>query len=192
VGVALVIAAVAVLGIGVFVGKKVVGDGDSVVSKRPADEPTGEFRDEKAGFGLTFPKTWTRYSPPDPDISLVVSEKPAEENSGGSILVRVIPIGTAITAERLEEARQLTDQLVLGEGVEVKAEPTQVTRAGLPGYYYLYTFDDKASGQRGAHSHYFLFKDQNMITIVFQALPETDFARLAKTFDAVESSFRAL
>lgn len=42
------------------------------------------------------------------------------------------------------------------------------------------------------HSHYFLFKGAAMISVVFQALADGDFPRLAKLYDAVIGSFRVL
>jgi hypothetical protein len=59
---------------------------------------------------------------------------------------------------------------------------------------YFYTFTDSATGAKGAHTHYFLFKDKLMISLVFQGLPEDEFVRLAKAklFDRVANSFRVL
>ena len=74
----------------------------------------------------------------------------------------------------------------------LKAEPTETEQGGLPGVYYLYTFRDPVSGLRGAHSHFFLFKGQTMISLVFQALPDGDFGRLAPLFDRVAGSLRVL
>ena len=48
------------------------------------------------------------------------------------------------------------------------------------------------SGLVGAHSHYFLFKGSTMISIIFQALPDGHFARLAPLFDRVAGSLRVL
>jgi hypothetical protein len=42
------------------------------------------------------------------------------------------------------------------------------------------------------HSHFFLFKDKTMISLVFQALPQDDFTRLAPLFDRVTGSIRLL
>lgn len=190
VGAALAVAVVAT-GIGVMAGRNTVDDPRPATSAREAEGMTG-FRDEPAGFALAYPEEWNRYAAAAADIRLVASEHPPEENRGGSLLVRVIPIGTRVTADRLAEARQLTDELVAGEGIELKAEPTEISEGGLPGYYYLYTFVDEATGQRGAHSHYFLFKDENVITLVFQALPDSEFSRLARTFDDIVGTFRVL
>jgi hypothetical protein len=89
-------------------------------------------------------------------------------------------------------ARQLTDAVVnAGTDVELQVDPTEVNIAGLPGHFYFYTFGDP-SGQRGAHSHYFLFKGKTMISLVFQGVPDSDFVRLAPVFDEVANSFRVL
>jgi hypothetical protein len=76
--------------------------------------------------------------------------------------------------------------------VALRAEPIETEQGGLPGLYYLYTFRDPVSGQTGVHSHFFLFKDSAMISLVFQTLPEGDFGRLAPLFDRVAGSLRVL
>ena len=163
---------------------------------RPATGQTGglvEFRDEKNGFAISHPRNWLRFQSNDPNVVLVVSEKQPEQNNGGSILVRTITLGNPVGQEQLAEAKKVTDEIVTkGPGVELKFEPKVVDQGGLPGWLYVYTFADTASGQRGVHSHYFLFKDRTMISIVFQALPETEFTRLAPVFDDVIATFRVL
>ena len=71
-------------------------------------------------------------------------------------------------------------------------EPAETELGGMPGWYYLYTFKDPVSGQRGAHSHYFLFKGRTMFSVVFQTVPQDDFGRLAPLFDRVAASLQAL
>jgi hypothetical protein len=158
--------------------------------------PTGdlvEFRDDQAGFALSYPKTWVRATAPNPQIVLVAAEHDPAKNEGGSILVRVTPLDTPVGKAQLAETRKATDALVASsDGVALKAEPTETEQGGLPGHYYLYTFRDPVSGQTGAHSHYFLFRDKTMISVVFQALPQDGFARLAPLFDRVAASIRVL
>lgn len=152
-----------------------------------------EFRDEKDGFAISYPRNWLRFESKDPSVVLVVSEKPVAQNSGGSILARTVTLANPVGQEQLPEAKKITDSIVTsGPGVELKFEPKAISQGGLPGWLYLYTFADQASGQRGVHSHYFLFKDKTMISIVFQALPESDFSRLAPVFDNVIETFRVL
>ena len=154
-----------------------------------------EFRDEPHGFAISYPGDWRKLDSTDAEVVLVVSDRDPNVGRGGSILARVVNTGVSIGADQLAEARNFTDQVVTaGDGVELKAEPTQVTQGGLPGWLYFYTFTDSGTGAKGAHTHYFLFKDQLMISLVFQGLPEDEFVRLAKSklFDQVANSFRQL
>jgi len=151
-----------------------------------------EFRDEKAGWAISYPKAWNRLEPKDTDIALVVSEKPAEQNTGGSILARDLTLAGPVNDGNLAAAKEVTDGIVTGDGIQHITEPTVVRQAGLPGYFYFYSFKDPASGQEGVHSHYFLFKESTMISVVFQALPKVEFQRLANLYDEVIASFKVL
>jgi hypothetical protein len=152
-----------------------------------------DFADDQAGFALSYPKAWVRVTAPSPQIVLVAAEHDPAQNQGGSILVRVTPITTPVGKTHLSEARKVTDAIVSSsEGVTLKADPTETEQGGLPGLYYLYTFRDPVSGRTGVHSHFFLFKDKAMISVVFQALPQDDFGRLAPVFDRVAGSIRSL
>jgi hypothetical protein len=159
----------------------------------PASANSGnlvEFRDEKAGWAISYPRDWNRLQAKDNDIALVVSEKPAEQNAGGSILARNVTLAAAVNDSNLAAAKEVTDGVVSGDGIQHITQPTVVHQGGLPGYFYFYSFKDPASGQEGVHSHYFLFKGSTMISVVFQALPKDDFQRLANLFDQVIGSFR--
>ena len=165
---------------------------ESVAQPSNAPELT-EFRDEPAGFALSYPTAWVRATAPNPQIVLVAAEHDPARNQGGSILVRATPIDAPVGKAQLGEARKVTDAIVSSsDGLVLKAEPTETEQGGLPGLYYLSTFRDPVSGQTGVHSHFFLFKDKTMISLVFQALPQDDFARLAPLFDRVTASLRAL
>ena len=152
-----------------------------------------EFRDDQAGFALSYPKTWVRAAAPNPQIVLVTAEHDPAKNQGGSILVRTTQLDAPVGKAQLAEARKATDAMVASsDGVSLKAEPTETEQGGLPGVYYLYTFRDPISGLTGVHSHFFLFKGSTMISVVFQALPDGDFGRLAPLFDRVAGSIRVL
>jgi hypothetical protein len=154
-----------------------------------------EFRDDAHGFAISYPAGWIKLDSSDAEVALVVSERQPADGRGGSILARVVDTGVVIGPDHLTEAKKFTDQVVAsGQGVELEAEPAQITQGGLPGWLYFYTFIDPASGAKGAHTHYFLFKDKLMISLVFQGLPEDEFVRLAqaKLFDRVANSFRLL
>jgi hypothetical protein len=168
----------------------------SVEAAAPATAQPGELaelRDDKAGFALSYPKAWVRATAPNPQIVLVAAEHDPAKNQGGSILVRVTPLDAPVGKAQLGEARKATDAIVSSsEGVALKAEPSETEQGGLPGLYYLYSFRDPVSGLTGVHSHFFLFKDKAMISLVFQALPQDDFGRLAPLFDRVVGSIRML
>jgi hypothetical protein len=165
----------------------------TTVSQSPASAASLiEFRDEKAGWTISYPKEWNRLEPKDADIALVVSEKPVEQNSGGSILARNLTLGAPVSDANLAAAKEVTDRIVTGDGIEHITQPQVLHQAGLPGYFYFYRFKDPASGRVGVHSHYFLFKGSTMISFVFQALPDADFQRLANIYDQVIASFRAV
>lgn len=152
-----------------------------------------EFRNDKAGWAISYPQKWNRLQSQDVDVALVVSEKPPELNAGGSILARDLVLGAPVDEAKLPAAKEVTDKIVLnGEGIQLLAQPTVVHQGGLPGYFYFYTFKDPATAREGVHTHYFLFKGSTMISFVFQALPKDDFQALAPLFDEVIGSFRVL
>jgi hypothetical protein len=151
-----------------------------------------EFRDDKAGWAMSYPKAWNRLEPKSPDIVLVVSEKPPDANSGASVLVHDLAFPTTVTDANLAAARTVTDRIVQEGGGAALTQPQIVHQGGLPGYVYFYSFKDPGTGQEGVHSHYFLFKGSTLISVVFQALPSDTFRALAPTFDQVIGSFRVL
>lgn len=193
-----IIGTVALAGGGVMAYLLVQGTVDRSAAPRSSTSTTGpgadlvEVRNERAGFAISYPKAWFRLESADPQVSLVAAEQGGQATSGGSILTRVVDLPAEVGADRLDEARKSTDAVVAkNPSAELKAQPTRLDLAGVPGFFYFYSFLDTGTGQRGVHSHYFLFKGARMITVVFQALPENDFIRLAPTFDQVAASFRA-
>ncbi len=109
------------------------------------------------------------------------------------MLVRASELQEAVGPQQLPSARQVTDKLVTSnKSVQMIAEPRQIELGGLPGFFYYYSFKDAASGQEGAHSHFFLFNGKTMISMVFQTLPRERFASTAPTFDKISASFQAV
>ena len=191
-----VVALVLVVGGAFLAGKSMVGSRKQPAASESTVTATAspraelvEFRDDKNGWAISYPKSWIRLQPKEAEVTLVVSEKPAEQNTGGSILARGLTLAAPVTEANLAAAKEVTDGIVTGEGIRHITEPKVVRQAGLPGYFYFYSFEDPASGQEGVHSHYFLFKGPTMISFVFQALPKDDFQRLANLFDEVIGTF---
>lgn len=200
------VAAVAVGGVATFTGREAVTPRPTPSPSSPAasaaplppspvpDAPAPnvpadfvEYRDEKNGFAISYPRSWeVLEARDDPQIGLI-----ATRNQRDSFLVRVVPLGLKVGPKELPAMVSVTNKVVTsGQGVNVIAGPKEIQVGGLPGYFYLYTFTD--GGQKGAHSHYFLFKGDKMITLVFQAIPEDQFQKQAPVFDQIANSFRVL
>jgi hypothetical protein len=193
--------AAAALGLGAILGGNVLSKDKAPSSASPPSTPTAnnrqapslpagmvEFRDDAAGFAVGYPADWQRLESNDPQVGLI-----ATRNQKDSFLARVVRLNSPVGPADLPRLKTVTDEVVkANQGVEVLQGPREVQVGGVPGYFYLYRFTDAASGQRGAHSHYFLFRDATMITLVFQALPEESFTELAPLFDRIVSTFRPI
>jgi hypothetical protein len=159
---------------------------DASRKSRPAG--FSEFSSEQAGFELAYPSNWTKLSPKDPQILLLLSQ-----GTQDSFLVRASELQESVGPQQLPAARQMTDKIVSSnKSIQLVTEPKQITIGGLPGFFYFYSFKDPTTGQEGAHSHFFLFNGKTMISMVFQSLPKEHFSESAKTFDQITASFHAL
>ena len=162
-------------------------------SKHPSPVPSGftQFKDPAGTFAGSYPSSWRRLQPVQPrsgqNILLVAGP------AGSSYLIGKTPIGAVVTASNLAAAKAFTARVVKsGNDVKYLHSPEAVTLGGLPGYLYLYTFVDRATGEQGAHAHYFLFDGKTMITLVFQSLPSTSFLAAAPLFDRIAKTFHVL
>jgi hypothetical protein len=165
--------------------------GTDGTSRSGSPTPAGftEFRSEQAGFEMAYPSSWSKLSPTDPQVLLLMSQQGTQD----SLLVRVGELQEPVGPQQLPAARQMTDKIVTSnKSVSMVTDPKQIELGGLPGFFYSYNFKDATTGQEGAHSHFFLFNGKSMISIVFQALPKERFAEAAKTFDQIAASFHAL
>ncbi|HEU0087545.1 MAG TPA: hypothetical protein VFQ77_07825 [Pseudonocardiaceae bacterium] len=153
-------------------------------------KPAGftEFRNDKVGFTLSYPSSWTKLPTQDPQVLLLAANGPQD-----SFLVRAVELPMQIGQQEIPAAKQLTDQIVgANKTAKMLVPPKQIELGGLPGYWYFYSFKDETNGQQGAHSHFFLFKGNTMLTFVFQSLPIEKFQASAPTFDQITASFRVL
>jgi hypothetical protein len=180
----------AIVGLGLFTrghsaqATKTANQADS--SSKPAG--FSEFRSEQAGFELAYPSAWTKLSPKDPQVLLLLSQ-----GTQDSFLVRTSELQEPIGAQQLPAARQMTDKIVTSnKSVQLVTDPKQIELGGFPGFFYFYSFKDPSTGLEGAHSHFFLFNGKTMISMVFQTLPKEHFTESAKTFDQIAGSFHAL
>jgi hypothetical protein len=162
------------------------GQADAATRLRPAG--FSEFRNEQAGFELAYPSAWTKLSPKDPQVLLLLSQ-----GTQDSFLVRTSELQEPVGVPQLPAARQMTEKIVTSnKSIQLITDPKQVELGGFPGFFYLYSFKDPATGQEGTHSHFFLFNGKTMISMVFQSLPKEHFTESAKTFDQIAGSFHAL
>lgn len=200
------LAAVAVVAIlaaaaAILIGRQIVSGPSSPARPKPAattapnaaapqalpPDPAGFVRveDRERGLSIALPKSWQRLPSSDDQVSVLAT------GDGASMLVRTAPLGFDVGPESIGAARKITDSLVRAvKQVKVVEGPKQVSVGGLPGYLYLYTYRDAATGQRGGHAHYFLFQHQSMVTIVFQVLPADRFAALGPLFDEIGRTLR--
>lgn len=144
------------------------------------------FHDDATSFTMLYPNTWERLKAPVAEMRLIVSPV-----SGGEVVsVRVSDTEQVTTPENLANIKSVTDGTIASNPTAKILKTDAITLNGMIGYYYLYTFQDAASGLEGVHAHYFLFHGHRMYTIVFQALPTDKFSQFAGLFDQMAQSFK--
>src|SRR5947208_16880105 len=97
---AAVVGGALVVGVSVIAGrgavdspKKAAANKAQVTTSPTAPGDLVDFRDEKAGWAISYPRSWNRLQSRDADVVLVVSEKSPDLNTGGSILARSLALG---------------------------------------------------------------------------------------------------
>lgn len=153
----------------------------------PAPGPDGfvRYADVARGLSISLPASWHRLPSPDPQVSVLAT------GEGASVLLRSAPLGIDISPNNIGPARKITDNLVkAAQQVTIVQGAKRVNVGGLPGYLYLYTYQDPATGQRGGHAHYFIFRHQTLINMIFQVVPSDNFASLAPRFDQIGRTLR--
>jgi len=143
------------------------------------------FRDPESGFDIKYPATWERLTPQDPSVRLVL-----RINGDNGVSVRVQRFEQPTTSENIENIKAFTDGVVSSNRTAKVLQQRSVTIDGMPGYFYLYSYTDEATGRDGVHAHYFLFRGRKANQVVFQASPD-DFEKLAAVFDQVIEGFRS-
>ena len=154
--------------------------------KVPADFTT--FTDEATGVKLSIPRNWEQRSTanlPDKSLRLIAGIP----NTNDSVSVRVTAYSSEITAENLKDQKNVVDGLLGEEAITVLVNQT-LTLGGLPALFYVYRFTDQATSTAGIHAHFFVYQGRKMVSMVFQALPESRYELLAGTFDLVANSLQ--
>lgn len=167
--------------VAVLVG--LVGAGVVLTSGEAAAPAPTSVSVEQAGFRVSVPAAWRRTTIPQGLLLQIAGDN--------AVSIKRTTLAHEVDATNLAAVRAVTDAALSTPDAHLtilKSEATSL--GGLPGIYYLYSFP---SGDRqGAHTHYFVFAGRDMFTLVFQALPATDFPVLAGSFDAVVNSFQVL
>lgn len=179
--------ALVLAGVAALLGRAFVDDPPPPQMESEAQQGLVRFNDERNALKISYPATWTRVAPSDPEVSLVVGTAEA------SLLMRTRKIPVDVEPGAIDEAKKLTDALVKrGQRIRQLRPPRKIDNlGGLPGWLYIYAFRDSATGERGAHAHYFLFRDDTLVTMVFQTLPSERFTTYAPLFDRVAATFEA-
>jgi hypothetical protein len=177
----LVIAAIGVVGCGATAWVTTHRSAGSAPPTAP--RPSGFVTDTDSGnhYQISYPGDWQKTTDADGTLVLHLSGRDA-------VSVHEFALASQVNTQNVSDMRAVTDAILSAPNAHLTVLESQAVRVGgLSGLYYLYYFP--AGAQRGVHAHYFLFSGQRMFTVVFQALPATDFQGLAKTFDAVAQTF---
>jgi hypothetical protein len=176
------VAAILALIIGAAVGRSIIpSDAKRKVAKPPAPVT---FTEPTAGISLRYPASWTRLRSRDPQVPLVVALSPAT-----SLSLRVSKSElTDVTLQTLPVVRGFTDDLV---GADKRAQqlstPQELSLGGLPAVRYRYAYPTQ-DGKTGAHVHYFIFKRDLMIQLVFQEVPSVSLPSVEPTFNRIAAT----
>lgn len=143
------------------------------------------FKDQSAGFDVSYPSAWVAQSHPSA-VALLVT---FDNNPLDDLFVRVTSIPSTVDTGNVADIKAFTDAIISGTGVTV-LQSESVTVGGTPAYYYLYTLPkDPTTGVTLVHSHFFIFPPHEMVELLFQTA-STDFSGFAHTFDEVLATFQ--
>jgi hypothetical protein len=95
----------------------------------------------------------------------------------------------ATTPANVGNLEPVMSGLIVDDSRVLVREPVNVN--GLIGFRFIYTFADETTGLEEAHLHYFLFQGHKMNSIVFAAVPSSDFGRIEGVFQQMLNSFHS-
>jgi hypothetical protein len=177
------VAAILALIVGAAVGRSIIPS-DTKRKAATARPTTTRFSDPTSGVSLRYPEIWARLHSRDPQVPFVAALSPAT-----SMSLRVSKSQlTDVTTQTLPVVRGFTDDLVgADERAQQLGEPKDLTIGGLPAIRYRYTYPTP-DGNAGAHVHYFIFKHDLMIQLVFQQTPAGDLPKFEPTFNRIAAT----
>lgn len=177
------VAAILALIVGAAVGRSIIPS-DTKHKAAPVTPATTRFSDPASGISLRYPAIWARLRSRDPQVPLVAALSPAT-----SLSLRVSKSQlTDVTVQTLPVVRGFTDDLVgADKRAQQLSEPKDLTIGGLPAVRYRYTYPTE-DGKTGAHVHYFIFKRDLMLQLVFQQVPASDLAKFEPTFTRIAAT----
>ncbi len=190
----LVIVAVLALGAGAYtLGQRQAKDltpaanGGGTPTSNPAPAVPRDFipfEDEETGIKLSIPKDWPQFSTKDldPSYRLLLGVPNAKD----TLRVRMNAYSEEVTQANIGDQRAVIDAILADETVSILATET-LTINGMPTLFYVYRFTSE-TGEAGIHAHFFVFQGKKMVTMVFEAVPETRYPLLAPVFDAIKDT----
>lgn len=163
--------------------------------KGPQERPDDlvEYRDEVAGFSVSYPRFWKRIEgTKDPLVRLLVGP-PATDDTLSVKVIRLpgkVVINSRTPPEDIAQIQSTLDRVIDQlPGLTEVVQRSPLVLNGTRGWYYIYKFQDKGTGERGIHFRYFMFEGDKEFIVTFQAFPEDHFAQLAGTFDKIVATF---
>lgn len=143
------------------------------------------YTDSGTKFRLDFPASWSTRAVGGADVRLL-----AGPGGGDLMSIRVVTLDTGSSGSPTAVSlKPYLDTIVNEPTVKIVRED-QIVMDNLPGWYYVYTFTDSTSHAQGVHAQYFLIRGSQLYSIVFQALPTSDFAKLAPVYQQVANSIQ--
>ena len=158
----------------------------TTVFQTPKDFRT--LQDPDTGVEIAVPADWTQYSTKDL-ADKAIRFTVGIPNTGDTVVVRVNAYSAEITDANIGDQKAVFDQLLGAEKIQIYVNE-KVTLGGLPALFYVYRFVDDATSKAGIHAHYFVFQGRKMVSLIFQALPDTRYEVLAPTFDKIANSLK--
>lgn len=157
----------------------------SRIAKDPQNPGMVTYTDPGTRFRLDFPSSWRTSVIGGADVRLL-----AGPGNDDLISVRVVTLDTDSSGSPTQASiRPYLDTIVQEPTVRI-VRRDEITMDRLPGWYYVYTFTDSKTHREGVHAQYFILRGSELYSIVFQALPASDFSRLAPVYQQVANSIQ--